>query len=459
MAPLSADGMKLSAVWDLTASLAAHAVTQERAQEALDVDTVDELVPPEVARHLLKPAVELYLDVHRHPELSGAEERTAGVFAHHLRRVGAEVTTGVGGHGVVGVLANGPGPTVLLRAELDALPLTEDTGLPYASQTDGVAHACGHDLHLAAVAGAASWLAESRREWSGTVLVVGQPAEETLRGAAAMLADGLYTRFGVPDTALAQHTAPLPAGTVAHGLPAQGPLLAGSRTLRVLIHGRGGHAGAPHLTVDPIVAAAAVVQRLQGVVARETAPSEQVVVTVGTLRAGTQANVVPESAELGVSVRARSEAALDRAEAAVERIVRAECEASGCHRKPDVTRTSAGPALLPDGPLSDAVRSVHVRQFGAERVLPWAPAMATEDFAHFAAGEPLTGESGGEYVRTAYWMLGVTSAVRWRTALAGGEPVPSNHSPHFAPDVRTALPTGIAALTGAALHTLREQKL
>ncbi len=268
---------------------------------------------------LLAPVAELYLDLHRHPELSGAEARTAGRLADHLAVDGYAVTRGVGGHGVVGVLRNGPGPVVLLRTELDALPVREETGLPYASTVtapgpDGVPvpvmHACGHDVHMACAAGAATALARTRRLWSGTLLVVGQPAEETLTGAAAMLADGLYTRFPAPDVVLAQHAVPLPAGMVAH---ADGPLLAASATVEVVLHGRGGHAGAPQLAVDPVVTAAATVLRLQTVVSRETGPGEPLVLTVGALRAGGPGNVIADRATMEVTLRAFSAAGLDRA--------------------------------------------------------------------------------------------------------------------------------------------------
>ncbi|WP_156726611.1 amidohydrolase [Streptomyces apocyni] len=400
----------------------------------------------QVPREALHSALELYLDLHAHPELSGAEHRTADRFAAQLAHHGCTVSRGVGGgHGVVGVLHNGPGPTVLLRAELDALPVPERTGLPYASTEPGVMHACGHDLHLAAVAGAVGELSRTRARWSGNLLVVGQPAEETLTGARAMIDDGLYERFGTPAVAVAQHTAPLPAGTVAHVVPGA-PLMSGSTALDVVIHGRGGHAGTPQLTVDPVLTAAATVVRLQSVVARETAPAEQVVLTVGSLRAGERANVIPDRAELSLCVRAFSEAALTRVAAAVERIVRAECAASACPRDPDFTVTSRSPALVPDEPATAAVHRVHEELFGPHRVGRTPALTATEDFPWFGTGE----------VRTVYWLLGVTGAQQWRAARSGGPSVPPNHSPEFAPDVRTALPTGIAAMASAALHVLKE---
>ncbi|WP_316525569.1 amidohydrolase [Kitasatospora brasiliensis] len=417
------------------------------------------LAPGDLAR-----AAELYLDLHRHPELSGAEERTAARFADRLAEAGYRVTRGIGGHGVAAVLRNGPGPVVMLRAELDALPVAERTGLPYASTATGrtadgrlvpLMHACGHDVHLACAAGAAAALAEARTDWRGTVLVVGQPAEETLSGARAMLADGLYRRFEPPSVVLAQHTAPLPAGMVAHG---RGPVTAGSRTLRVVIHGRGGHAGAPHLAVDPVVAAAAVVLRLQSVVAQETSPAEQLVVTVGSLEAGGQfGNVVPDRATLQVTVRGFTEQSLERATAAVRRIVRGEAAASGCPREPAFEEVSRSGVNTPDAALAEQLRETHRRLFGAQRVADWPPALATEDFPLFGAeGAELHGVPG---IRTAYWMLGVVGPDQWAAAPGTGAAqklaaLPANHSPEFRPQVGMTLRTGIAALYTAATACL-----
>lgn len=400
-------------------------------------------------RDLLEAVTTLYLDLHAHPELSGEESRTAACFADWLTRAGYRVTAGVGGHGVVGLLENGEGPLVMVRAELDALPVQERTGLPYASRVSTpvpVMHACGHDLHLAAAAGAARVLAADRRLWRGTVMVVGQPAEETLSGAQAMLDDGLHDRFGRPDAVLAQHAAPLPAGMVAHGT---GPMTAGSVSLDVVVHGRGGHVATPHLAVDPVVTAAAVVVRLQTVVAAETAPAEQVVLTVGRLQAGTRGNVIPDRAELGLTVRGFSGAALDRVVTAVHRIVRAECDASGCPVPPEISVVSRSPVNRPDPQLTAAIRDAHAAAFGEARVTGWPPSMATEDF-------PLLAPDG---VPTAYWMLGTAGPRQWAAApgttaaekLAG---LPPNHSPLFAPSPRLALPTGITAMVTAARAAL-----
>ncbi|MGW6614904.1 amidohydrolase [Streptomyces erythrochromogenes] len=414
-----------------------------------------ELSPAPLARlgaHL-HDLTTFYLELHRDPELSGEERRTAERFAARLESAGYATTRGIGGHGVAGVLRNGDGPTVLLRAELDALPLRETTGLPYAADGEA-AHACGHDLHLAAAAGTALLLAQAARVWRGTLVVAGQPAEETLEGAGAMLADGLYRRCGRPDDVLAQHAAPLPAGMVAHGY---GPMTAGSVTFRVVVHGRGGHAGAPHLAVDPVVAAAHVVTRLQTVVAREAAPAEQVAVTVGSFRAGERANVIPDRAELDLTVRAVSEASLARAAAAVERIVRAECAAAACPRDPEIVRLSASPVTHPDPALTAALREAHAAEFGAERVAMWPPSLATEDFALFGdAGVDVHGERG---IRLGYWMLGTAGPAAWSrtpgaTAAEKMAALPANHAPDFAPDARSALPAAVRALTSAALARL-----
>lgn len=407
-------------------------------------------------------AVQLYLRAHRDPELSGAEERTAALFADSTTANGFDVGKGVGGHGVVAVLRNGPGPTVMLRAELDALPVKEETGLPYAStttarDTDGrdvpVMHACGHDLHLACAAGAGALLARHRDRWAGTLMLVGQPAEETLTGAAAMLRDGLYERFtpGPPDAVLAQHSAPLPAGMTAH--PA-GPATAAGATLRVLVHGRGGHAASPHLAVDPVATAASIVLRLQSVVARETGPTDPAVISVGSLYAGAHANIIPDEARLEVTVRAVSDATLDRLLAAVHRIVAAESDASGCPQRPEVLVLNRSPANHPHRTLADRVLSAHRELLGPERVALWPPSLATEDFGYFGpAGVELHGLPD---VHTAYWMFGVIGRAQWAqapgtTALEKLVTLPPNHSPRYRPDPGAAIPAGIRGLACAAL--------
>jgi hippurate hydrolase len=393
---------------------------------------------------------DLYRDLHRHPELSGAEKRTASVFARVLAGTGLAVTTGVGGHGVVGVLDNGPGPVVLLRAELDALPVREETGLPYASTATGtgadgspvpVMHACGHDLHLAAAAGAAGALARDRASWRGTLMVVGQPAEETLDGAAAMLADGLYRRFRPPDVVLAQHAVPLPAGLVAHS---HGPVLAGSATFRVTVTGRGGHVAVPQLCVDPVVVAASIVVQLQTVVSRHVGPAEAAVLNVGRLRAGESSNVIPDTASMDITVRALSEPTLDRMVERVREIVVAQCAAAGCPTDPAIVRLNRSPVTVPQPALTARIRAAHEQRFGPERVTWWPASLATEDVARLAT----------DGVALGYWMLGTVGPRDWAAApgdaAAKLAALPGNHSARFAPHPGLALPAGIDALVTAA---------
>src|SRR6202453_4457266 len=276
----------------------------------------------------------IYRDLHAHPELSFAEHRTAGIVAARLRDLGYQTTTGVGRTGVVGLLANGEGPTVLLRADMDALPVLERAGLDYASSehamnADGedvpVMHACGHDAHVTCLLGAAAAFAGDTSNWSGRLVLVFQPAEEIGEGAQAMIDDGLFDRFGVPDVVLGQHVAPLPAGLLG---VTSGPAFAGADSLRVVLHGQGGHGSRPETTVDPVLMAAATVQRLHGIVSREVSAADAAVVTVGALRAGTVSNVIPDEAELLLSVRSFDPAVRDKLLKAIERIVVAESAAS-----------------------------------------------------------------------------------------------------------------------------------
>ena len=405
---------------------------------------------------VLPAALDLYADLHRHPELSGAEERTASRFAKWLHDNGFDTVNGVGGHGVVGVLRNGPGPAVALRADMDALPLEENTDLPHRSPAgNGVMHACGHDFHLACAAAAAALLARSRDRWSGTVLVYGQPAEETLTGARAMLSDGLYDRFGVPDVVLAQHVGAMPPGVIAHG-PA--PLMAGAVELGVTVHGRGAHGACPDAAVDPVVVAAAIVLRLQTVVSRETSPTEPLVVTVGTINAGAVANVIPDSAHLGISVRAFTEHRLEKAVEAVSRVVRAECAAADCPADPEIVTVRRAPVNVNDPVAARRVVALHRALLGDDRVLRMPTVMSTEDFAWFgAAGADLHGRGA---VPTVYWFVSATGTRTW-DEMRGTTPgaklaaLPGCHSARFAPDVDEALPTGVLAFVGAALAHLQ----
>jgi amidohydrolase len=396
---------------------------------------------------------EFYRDLHRHPELSFQETRTAGIVADRLRALGVETTEGVGGTGVVGVLRSGAGPTALLRADMDALPMLERTGLPYASTAravdrDGndvpVAHSCGHDVHVTCLLGAVSELAAHPERWSGTVLAVFQPAEESGGGAQAMIDDGLVQRFGRPDVVLGQHVAPLPAGVLAIR---PGPAFAAADTVRITLHGTGGHGSRPETTVDPVVMAAATVMRLQTIVAREVAATDAAVLTVGTLHAGTKENIVPDRAELGLTIRTFDPAVRERMLAAIERIARAEAAASGAPRDPDIAVVEGFPALVNDEAAAVRTGRALAGVVGDARVVDPGVVTGSEDVGLLAtaSGAPCS-----------YWLLGGADPAAFagatdRDALAAVvASLPSNHSPHFAPVVEPTLATGVAALVAAA---------
>jgi amidohydrolase len=396
---------------------------------------------------------ELYRDLHRHPELSHQERRTAQRVAQRLRSAGFEVHEGVGATGVVGVLRNGEGPTVLLRADMDALPVREATGVPYASavtatDADGkevpVMHACGHDLHVSCLLGAAQLLADSREAWHGIVVALFQPAEETGEGARAMLEGGLAALIPIPDVALAQHVLPFPAGVV--GTHA-GPMLAAMDNLRITVHGRGGHGSTPHAAVDPVVLAAAIVLRLQTVVSREIMPGETAVLTVGSLRAGTTSNVIPDVAHLLVNTRAFSDETRTTLLDAIRRIVTAECQASGCPQDPEFEPYGSFPVTENDPTITARVAEAFTGFFG-DRALPIPPLPASEDFGAIptALGAPYT-----------YWAIGGIDPVTFSAAEQAGrvnQDIPVNHSARFAPIVQPTLDTGTQALVVAALAWL-----
>ncbi|MFC3997393.1 amidohydrolase [Nocardiopsis sediminis] len=390
----------------------------------------------------------LYRDLHAHPEPAFAEVRTAGIAAGLLRAAGFETVTGIGGTGVAGVLRNGTGPMVLLRADMDALRLRERTGLPYASEatapdSDGNAtplmHACGHDMHVTCLAGAVGLLAAGRAHWRGSVLAVFQPAEEIGAGARAMLDDGLYDRFGVPDIVLGQHVFPLEAGRL---VLRPGLVLGATETVEVTVSGRGAHGSQPERSVDPVLMAASAVVRLQGVVARELAPDEQAVLTVSRLRAGLAENVIPEEASLTLNMRAFDDAVLRRVAAAARRIVDAEAAASGAPRPPEYRTLSAFPSTTNDADATHALEAAFTARFGAGRVGPMDRLIGSEDMGHFGT------EAGAPSV---FWGLGAT------VPGAGTAPdgtTAGNHSPYFAPAIEPTLSTGVEALVTAALAHL-----
>jgi amidohydrolase len=399
---------------------------------------------------LLAELEAIYKDVHANPELSMQEKRTAKLAADWLEKCGGEVATGVGGTGVIGILRNGEGPTVLLRADMDALPVVEATGLAYASratgvdrfgQATGVGHACGHDMHVAWLMGAVRVFSENRAAWRGTVVAIFQPGEETAQGADAMIKDGLAKRIPKPDVLLAQHVIPAPAGVIVWGA---GTAMSIADSWEVKLFGRGAHGSAPEKSIDPIVMASSAVMRLQGVVSREVAMTDSAVVTVGTLRSGTNENVIPDEALLRLNVRTFKEEVRKRVLAAIRRILEAEAAVSGAPKPPEFSVLSQLPAVVNDEAATRAIVSAFERRFGVDRVREQpAPASASEDFSSF--GPAL----GAPYV---YWFVGGTDQAAYGAAEKAGavDALPSNHAPNFAPTIDPTLRAGVEALLTAA---------
>lgn len=400
----------------------------------------------------LLPELEaLYTDLHANPELSMQERRTAARLAERLRRDGYEVTAGIGGTGVVGLLRNGDGPVVMLRADMDALPVLEATGLPYASEATGVdgdgrlvpvMHACGHDMHCAWLAGVATLFARGAAAWRGTLMVVFQPGEEIGAGAHAMLDDGLTARFPRPDVILGQHVSALHAGAGVVGYRA-GPTMTSADALQVRMFGRGAHGSRPDVAVDPVVMAAAAVVRLQTVVSREVSPDRFAVVTVGSLQAGAKENVIPEDAVLKLSVRTYDDAVRSRVLAAVERIVNAEAAASAAPRPPEITTLSSLPLLRNDPAATATVAAAFAGHFpdGQAREIP--PRTASEDFGTFGTAWE---------VPSVFWFVDGTDPARYAAAEEAGtlDYLPVNHSAAYAPAIHPTLGTGLRAMTVAA---------
>jgi amidohydrolase len=391
---------------------------------------------------------ELYKDVHSHPELSLQETRTAGLAAERLGLSGFEVTTGVGGTGVVGLLKNGNGPTVMLRADMDALPVKEETGLPYASTVtatdpDGnqtpVMHACGHDMHVSWLVGAARLLAQTKDAWRGTVMAVFQPAEEIAAGAQAMIDDGLFERFSKPDVILGQHVMPLAAGKIASQ---SGVITSAGDSFEIRMFGRGAHGSMPQASIDPVVMAASTVLRLQTVVAREVAPSDAAVVTVGALQAGTKENVIPDDAVIKLNVRTFDENVRRRVLDSIKRIVNAESEASGAPRPPEITALDRYDLVRNDDHATERVRDALTAHFGDHRVTRTGPASASEDFGSF----------GVEWhVPSVFWFIGGVDPETYAKAEREGRlsELPTNHNPKFAPVIHPTLETGVETLVAA----------
>ena len=383
---------------------------------------------------------ELYKDVHRHPELSMQEQRTSAIAAERLEASGLDVTTGVGKTGVVGLLENGDGPTVMLRADMDALPVQEQTDLDYSSTTDGVMHACGHDMHVAWLVGATAALAGAQKAWQGTLMAVFQPAEETAEGAQAMIDDGLFDRFPKPDVILGQHVMPAPAGSI--GTRA-GVITSAADSFEIRLFGRGAHGSMPEASIDPVVMAAATVLRLQTIVSREVAPAQSAVVTIGALQAGTKENVIPDEATIKLNVRTFDEGVRAHVLDSITRIVEAEAQASRAPRPPEITPLDQYQLVRNDPEAAGRVRAAFEAHFGEERVVDIPPISASEDFGAF----------GSEWqVPSAFWTVGGTDPDTYRQAKEAGRlsELPTNHNPRFAPVIHPTLETGVGTLLAAA---------
>jgi hippurate hydrolase len=402
----------------------------------------------------LLPALEaLYKNIHAHPELSMRETRTAGLAASRLRAAGFKVSSGVGKTGVVGLLRNGDGPVVMLRADMDALPVRELTGLRYASKVTAadhegkavpVMHACGHDMHVTWLTGALTYLARTRDQWKGTLMPVFQPGEETAQGAQAIIDDGLFKRFPKPDVVLGQHVMMGPAGMLG-GRP--GVITSAADSLQIRMFGRGAHGSMPEASVDPVVMAASTVLRLQTIVSREVAPADSAVVTIGVLQAGTKENVIPDEATLKLNVRTFDEGVRKRVLAAIKRIATSEAAAAGAPRPPEITPLDRYSLVTNDPAATRRVVEAFRNHFPAGRIQITKPTMASEDFGCF----------GIEWhVPSVYWFIGGTDPVQYAKAKKANRlgDLPTNHNPHFAPVIHPTLETGVEALVVAAMAWL-----
>jgi hippurate hydrolase len=438
------------------AALTVLAVASAHADDALE-----RLIAP-----ALPTLVETYKHLHAHPELSHYEEKTAALLAEQLRTLGYEVATGIGkyekpqwkGHGVVGILRNGAGPTVLVRADMDALPLEEKTALPYASKakakTDagqdvGVMHACGHDIHVATLIGTAQLLAQTKDRWQGTVMLVGQPAEETIDGAKAMLADGLYERFGRPDFAVALHdSAELEAGKIMY---TAGYFLASATAIDITLRGVGGHASRPDTTRDPIVLAAQVVLALQTIVSRENSPFDPVVLTIGSIHGGTRYNIIPDEVKLQLSLRTYNEEVRQRVLASIARIARNTALAAGVpeDRTPivKVSDTEVTPATYNTPALAERLGGVLKRTLGEDNVGEMSRRMGSEDFGRFGLED--------HAIPTFMFGLGAVAPEKVAESKRAGTPLPSLHSPQFYPQPEPTIRTGVKAMSAVVLELLR----
>lgn len=410
--------------------------------------------PADWARSHMEELISLYRHFHQHPELSLHETETAARIAQEWRSAGFDVTSGVGDTGVVAVLKNGPGPTLMLRTDLDALPVTENTNLVYSSQATvtqkdgrktGVMHACGHDIHMTNLVGVARYMAANRNRWSGTLVLIGQPAEEVVQGARKMLADGLYTKFPKPDLALAMHVdAGLEAGKIGHNV---GSITANVDSVDVLLRGKGGHGAWPHTTVDPVVMAARLVLDLQTLVSRETNPIEPAVVTVGTIHGGTKRNIIPDSCLLQLTIRTYSDDVRKHILEGIERKAQAVAQGAGAPA-PEIKAfpEESSPSINNDKQLVERLLKVWEKTLGADNLKLSPPTMGAEDFS-------LYGREGGIPIFMIH--LGSVEAHRLAGLKRGGMAPPSLHSSSYYPDAELTLQTGITAMSAAALDLLK----
>ncbi len=400
-----------------------------------------------------------YKDLHTHPELSLSEKETARKMAERLGSLGYKVTTGVGGTGVVGILENGEGPTVLIRGDMDALPIAEETGLPYASNVTakrddgsevGVMHACGHDMHQTCLLGTARLLAELRDKWRGKVMIVAQPAEEIGSGARAMIKDGLFERFGKPNYCIALHVSSSHAAGVIAYTP--GWALANVDSVDVTIYGRGGHGSRPHEAIDPIVMSAQVITALQTIVSRRINPKDPSVITVGSIHAGSKHNIIPDSAKLQITVRSYTDEVRKTLLDGIRQVTVNTCRALGAEKDPDVQVRDAEftPATFNDPALAAAGAEVLRKVIGADRVLHQDAVMGGEDFSEYARAL---------HVPSFLFWLGSVPQERFDASKReGGQPLPSIHSSKYYPDPQPTAETGVKCMTSLALSLLGNQQ-
>ncbi|AIJ49185.1 peptidase M20 [Comamonas testosteroni TK102] len=392
----------------------------------------------------------IYEDLHANPELGFQETRTAAKLAAEMRKLGFEVTEGIGKTGLVAIYRNGAGPTVMVRTELDALPMEEKTGLPYASRAKAqyngkesfVAHSCGHDMHMTSWLGTAQALLGLKRQWKGTLMFVAQPSEETVTGAKAMLADGLFKKFGKPDYAFALHTGSMPYGTVGY---VAGAATSNSDSLDITFHGRGSHGSMPDKGIDPVLMASRFVVDVQGVVSREKDPMEFGVVTVGAFNAGSAGNIIPDQARLLGTIRSYKSEVRSKLHDGIERSAKAQAAMSGAPA-PEIKLTKGSDAVVNDAALVNRTVRLFKAALGDKNVLPIPPATASEDFSDFI----------NQGVPSMFYILGVSDPQKVAQASQpGGKPLPFNHSPFFAPEPEPTFKTGVETMTLAVMNVMQ----